>query len=74
VQTARAFDAVYRWVLRRLMNVIPDLDRFDLSHYVSEGFDISGGDLFMCLMLLLGILLPWTVLAYYLIKSREVAS
>jgi hypothetical protein len=73
-QTAGVFDDAFRWFLQQLLTVIPDVNRFDLSAYVSEGFDISLTSLALCLILLVGYLLPWTVLAYHLMKSREVAS
>jgi ABC-type transport system involved in multi-copper enzyme maturation permease subunit len=68
------FDPVYRWVMARVFDVIPDVDRFDLTLFVSEGFDISFSQLLVTLILLIGYLLPWAVLAYYLLKWREIAS
>jgi hypothetical protein len=73
-KTGEVFDEAFRWFLQHFLSLIPDVDRFDLSMHVSEGFDISGTDLFLCALLLLGYLLPWAVLGYYLLKSREVAS
>ncbi len=69
-----AFDPIFRWVMGRIYDVIPDVDRFDLTIFVSEGFDVSMGQLFVTLLMLIGYLLPWAVLAYYLLKWREVAS
>jgi hypothetical protein len=74
VQTAGFVDEAFRWFIRRLLGLIPDVDRFDLSLHVSEGFDISVTSLLMCLLLLVGYLLPWIVLGHYLLKGREVAS
>jgi ABC-type transport system involved in multi-copper enzyme maturation permease subunit len=68
------FDPIYRWVMARVFDVIPDVDRFDLTLFVSEGFDISVSQLLVTLVLLIGYLLPWAVLAYYLLKWREIAS
>lgn len=73
-RTGEAFDEGFRWFMQHMLNMIPDVDRFDLSMHVSEGFDISAANLFLCTLLLLGYLLPWAVLAYYLLQSREVAS
>jgi hypothetical protein len=67
-------DDSFRWMIRRALNVIPDVDRFNLTPYVANGFDIPGGQLLINSLLLAGYLLPWAVLAYYLIKWREVAS
>ncbi len=68
------FDPIYRWVMARVFDVIPDVDRFDLTMFVSEGFDITLSQLLVTLILLVGYLLPWAVLAYYLLKWREIAS
>ena len=68
------FDPIYRWVMARIFDVIPDVDRFDLTLFVSQGFDISPNQLLVTLILLIGYLLPWAVLAYYLLKWREIAS
>src|SRR5262249_8671129 len=73
-QTAGVVDEAYRWFLLRLLNFIPDVDRYDLARYVAEGFDITGTDISLCLLQLVGYLLPWAVLAFFLIKSRELAS
>jgi hypothetical protein len=75
--TFRAFtytDVAYRWVIGRLLDVIPDVDRFDLSNYVAEGFNIPADQLLVSTLMLIGYLLPWGVLAYYLIKWREIAA
>jgi hypothetical protein len=50
------------------------VDRFDLTSYVAEGFNISGGQMVVHFLLMVGYLLPWALLAYYLIKWREIAN
>src|SRR5581483_3886459 len=69
-------DEVYRWMLRRLLNIIPDVSRFDLHHYVANGFDISWSQVLLLdnFIPLVGYLLPWGVLAFYLLKFREIAN
>ena len=66
------------FILRRILNLLPDLSRFDLTDYVAQGFDISiffrEDSLALRTLLLVGYLLPWAVLAFYLIRSREVAT
>lgn len=71
---ADMFDAGFRVFLKRFLNLIPDVELFDLSRYVAEGFDISLPDLSIRLVVLFAYLLPWAVLAYYLMRSREVAA
>jgi ABC-type transport system involved in multi-copper enzyme maturation permease subunit len=66
-------DELFRWVMRRFIDVIPDVDRYDFSSVVANGFNVSGGTLGLTLLFLAGYLLLWLVLAYYLIKSREIA-
>jgi len=36
----RGADVAFSWGLRRLLNLIPDVNRFDLYTYVANGFDI----------------------------------
>lgn len=74
VKAAEYTDQVYRWLIGRFMEIIPDVDRFDLTSYVAEGFNIPTAQLVLNLLFLVGYILPWAVLAYYLIKWREIAS
>src|SRR5262249_27982540 len=76
VSVLMSADEAYRWWLRRVLSVIPDVTRFDLTAYVANGFDISWRQLLFAdsLVPLLGYLLPCGVLAYYLINSREIAN
>ena len=69
-------DAVYEWWLRFMMNVIPDVGMFYPKEYVANGFDITWGPLLFLNNILpaIGYLLPWGLLSYYLIKSREIAN
>lgn len=66
-------DATSRAVMRLLIDLVPDISRFDLTTYVADGFNISGVQLGMGFLLLVGYLLPWAVLAYYLLRWREIA-
>jgi hypothetical protein len=72
----KAVDDVYRSFMSGFMNVIPDVDRFDLHQYVANGFDISWMPVLLLdnLVPLLAYLIPCAVLAYYLMKFREVAN
>ena len=67
-------DKGWAWVVRRIQNVIPDIDSFSWGHFVSEGFNINAEFLAVNLLVTFGYLLPWDQLAYYLMKSREVAA
>jgi len=78
VKLALGADQVMIFILRRILNLIPDLGRYDLTDYVAQGFDISiffrEDSLALRMLLLVAYLLPWAVLAFYLIRSREIAS
>lgn len=67
-------DVVYRWLIGKLQIVLPDVDRFYLNNYVAEGFNLPLEQIGMTILLLVGYLLPWGLLAYYLIRWREIAS
>jgi hypothetical protein len=69
-------DEIYRWWLRRFMNLVPDVTRYDLHHYVANGFDISWSRVLFLdnLLPLMGYLFPWAILAFYLMKYREIAN
>jgi hypothetical protein len=69
-----ASDESFRWVIRRILNVIPDVDRYDLTGRLADGFNIGAEHMLMTLGLLVLYLLPWAVLGFYLIRWREVAS
>jgi hypothetical protein len=73
-KVASLSDPGFRWVFRRFLDLIPDVDRFDLKSYVGEGFNVPWLQLFLSFGMLVGYVLPWIVLGYYLIKWREVAS
>jgi ABC-type transport system involved in multi-copper enzyme maturation permease subunit len=69
-------DRFFGFWVGRILNAIPDIDRHDLHPYVANGFDIGWTD-----VLLLDNVLPtvfylasWAVLAYYLMKYREIAN
>ena len=74
VRVLQGGDAAYRWLLRRVMNVIPDVDRYGLSDYVAQGFSIGPDLLLINLITLSAYVLPWFVAAYYLMKAREIAA
>jgi hypothetical protein len=70
------FDQAHANFLEVILKMIPDVNRFDLSRYVANGFDISVIRVLFLdnLLPLLAYLLPWFLLSYYLIQSREVAN
>jgi ABC-type transport system involved in multi-copper enzyme maturation permease subunit len=73
-QVALFGDDVFRWMLRRVINVIPDTERFTWSNYLAQGFSIEPQFIGLNLLFLVAYMLPWAVLAYYLMRSREIAA
>ncbi len=71
---ASSADVVFRWIIRRVLDLIPDVERFDLTSYVGEGFNIPITQLLLDFGAMALYLLPWIVLAYYLLKWREIAA
>jgi hypothetical protein len=71
---AERSDELFRWLFRRFLDLIPDVDRYDLKSYVGEGFNVPWLQLFLSFGMAVGYVLPWIILGYYLIKWREVAS
>ncbi len=69
-------DEFYRWMLRRFLNLIPDINRHDLHQYVANGFDISWSQVLLVdnFLPLLACLVPCGILAFYLMKFREIAN
>jgi hypothetical protein len=67
-------DQIFRWFLKLFLAVFPDVDRYDFSSLVSNGFNVPVLELGLTALYLAGYLLPWLVLAYYLVRSREVAT
>jgi ABC-type transport system involved in multi-copper enzyme maturation permease subunit len=68
-------DKLYRWILQGLLHLFPDVDRYDWTSYVAEGFNIGmGTTVLLSTLMLLAYLLPWAILGYYLMKSREIAT
>jgi hypothetical protein len=79
-QTAATRVAVYsdegfRFLFRMIQYILPDIDRLDFTTKVAEGFNVFvfAQDMLPALLLLVGYLLPWAVLAYYMFRSREIA-
>src|SRR5262249_10335842 len=76
---AEGVDVLYQRLFGFLRMIIPDVRTYDLSEYVAKGFNVAlldpgGDDLILKTILLLGYLLPWAFVAYYLLRWREVAA
>jgi hypothetical protein len=71
-----SFDSVFSWWIGFVLNLVPDLSRHDLHPYVADGFDIGWVDPLLVdnVLPLFGYLLPCAIMAYYLMKFREIAN
>ncbi len=67
-------DAFFSWLVRRFVNLVPDIDSYSWTKYLSEGFSVPLECMAMNLLTTVGYLLPWFVLGFYLMRSREVAA
>jgi hypothetical protein len=74
VKVAETSDVFFRWAINRVLDVLPDVDRFDLTGYVAEGFNVPLGQLALLAWVMVKYLLPCAVVGYYLLKWREIAS
>jgi ABC-type transport system involved in multi-copper enzyme maturation permease subunit len=74
VTVATRSDKVFQWFISRVLNLVPDIERFSLFEYTAEGFNITAEQLLIGALLTIGYLFPWAVLAFYLLKWREIAS
>jgi ABC-type transport system involved in multi-copper enzyme maturation permease subunit len=75
VRLVQGTDQVFRVVLRFLQYAFPDVERLDWTDYISEGFNIGTVEMILPnVVLLVGYLVPCALVAYYLMKSREIAS
>ncbi len=73
-QIAWRSDTGFRVFVRVALAFIPDVNRFRLDDHVAEGFNISWDQMGLLSLLLAAHLIPWFLLAYYLIHWREIAS
>jgi ABC-type transport system involved in multi-copper enzyme maturation permease subunit len=75
VNLAQGTDNAYRFILNVVVNFLPDVNRFDWWDYVGQGFDIAMVNMLaLNALFVVGYLLPWALAAYYLIKTREIAT
>jgi hypothetical protein len=73
-RAAMGLDQGFAWLVRRFMNVVPDVYAYSWTHFVQEGFNIPFEALIMNVVVAVGYLLPWFILGYYLMRSREIAA
>lgn len=67
-------DETFRWIVRRIFKIFPDVNPLLLSDYVAEGFAVSWTQMALSFLVLVGYLGPWFVLGYFAIRWREIAA
>jgi hypothetical protein len=74
-RAAIASDEAFRWMMRFMLDVLPDTDRYSFTDRVANGFNVGliRQDLLPALLMLLGYLIPWAIGSFYLIRAREIA-
>src|SRR5262249_49897194 len=65
-QVTQTADDVFRWGLRRVISVIPEVERLSWQNYVANGFNIPTEDLLWNFLAVAGYLSLWGVLGHYL--------
>jgi hypothetical protein len=73
-RAAEGLDQGFAWLVRRFLNLVPDVYGYTWTSFVQEGFNIPFESLVMNLVVTVGYLLPWFILGYYLMRSREIAA
>jgi hypothetical protein len=73
-QVAAAADEAFRWIMRRVISAVPDMERLTWRDYVADGFNVPSEDVLWNFLGVAGYLALWAALSHYLIKWREVAT
>jgi hypothetical protein len=74
VAAAQDVDVVIQWMMRRIFNVIPNMERLSWEQHVGKGFNIPLSEMCLTFLFVAGYLSIWFVLGHYLIKWREIAT
>ena len=69
----KASDFVFRQGLYVIGAIIPDFEKYSLSEYVANGFNISGNTMVQCFLQAGAFMVPVFIASYICFKMREVA-
>lgn len=69
---SKMLDTVFQAFIRFLSYLVPAFDRFDMSNYVAQGFNISFNLVLINFFTVLGYAIPLYVLGYLCLKLREI--
>lgn len=73
-RVASGSDEAFRAGLKPILYVIPEVSEYSFENFVASGFDVPWPYLALMVFFLFAYLLPWAVLAYYIINAREIAT
>ena len=68
----KAADQVLSYVIGVVARVLPDLNQFDYTDLIGEGFNIDGEMALIHGLTALGFVVPLLIVAYFFLKTREV--
>jgi ABC-type transport system involved in multi-copper enzyme maturation permease subunit len=74
VKVTQAMDSTFRWAMRRLLNLVPNLERLSWTQHVAKGFNIPESELVLNFLGVCAYLFLWAVMGHYVFKWREIAT
>lgn len=74
VVIAKTLDSLVMPVMSMLVYIVPNFQALDVSNAVADGFAVSWGVIVGNILLALAYTLPFSVVAYFILKNREVAA
>jgi hypothetical protein len=72
--TIKKVDQGIMYTMYSLFNALPSFGSFNTSEYVAYGFDIFGGLVARHLTMTIGYFVLTSVIAYFFLKTREMAA
>ena len=74
VVAAKTLDSLVMPVMSRLVFIVPNFSVFDFSNTISNGFAVTGDQLFDGVLLACGYAAPFSLIGFLILKNREVAA
>jgi hypothetical protein len=70
----QGIDAVFLWLMRVALTVLPRFNDFNTSKFVAEGYNIYGGLMAQHAVITLTYCLVLSVMGYFFLRTREIAA
>ena len=71
---AKTLDSLVMPVMSMLVYIVPNFQALDVSNTVADGFAVSWSSIVSNTLLALAYALPFSIVAYFILKNREVAA